>query len=306
MPQALTSENPHVFSTDTASFFRGFVAGQDEVSAQWNPANTGSDGSVFWLFKPIQTIQVQVSDSNLRCTSVFAGHQMSPKTQGPIPRGDLHQDWIFGVLLLCTALLLFTKLLYERRLGQIFTAFFRPRHLAPLVREGNLLSERITPPLILLHMLSFSLFFYQLIYAEIGLPPVFGTDYLFFFLITGAYALFFGFRLLLISVLGWIFASKEYAQTYTVNSIVIDEVWGMLLIPVCLMVYYAPPPAGNYTVMIGSVLFALLLLFKFIRNFMVGLTNPNFSWVYLFLYLCTVEILPVLFLGKLANDWLSI
>ncbi len=306
MPQDLISENPSLYSTDTASFFRGFIAGQDEVSPKWNPAKTMADPSVFWVNTPKLIHQIQVSDSNLMRTSVFTGHQLEPKTHGPLKRDFPHQDWIFGLLLLCTTLLLIAKILNARRLGQIFSAFARPRQLTLLIREGNLLSERVTPPLIILHMLSFSLFFYQIIRSQISLPPFLQHEYTFYLMILGGYVVVFGARLLLITTIGWIFDSKETTNTYIINSVVIDEVWGMMLIPVCLMVYYAPPPSGNYTVMIASVLFAILLLFKLIRNFLVGLSNPKFSWLYLFLYLCTVEILPVLFLGKMASEWLSV
>jgi hypothetical protein len=305
MPQYPVSDNPSIYSTDTATFFRGFVAGQDEVSKHWGPDGKEKKSGIFWIQAPPDLIQVQVSDSNLRCKSVFSGHALQPKTNAPLKLDVAQPDWIFGLLLICTALLLFAKLSYDRRMGQIFGAFLRQRQLLLLIREGNILSERITPPLIILHMLSFSLFFFLLIDAELGRPDFLQNEYLLFLLILGCYAFFFGLRLFIIFTLGWIFASKETTQTYIVNSLIIDEVCGMFLIPVCLMVFYAPHPAGHYTMLTAAVLFAVLLLYKLTRNFMVGISNPNFSWLYLFLYLCTVEILPVLFLGKMASAWLS-
>jgi hypothetical protein len=305
MPSAHLIENPYFYSNDTASFFRGFIVAQDEVPLGLSRISLQKDATLYKVPLKDKIVQVRISEENLLRKSMFTGHQLKPSHQGPVKREQDSSDWIFLTLILCTVLLLIAKLLFERRFGQILKAVTRPRNLNILLRDGNLLSERITPPLLILHMLSYSLFFYLYMQSRLSIPGIFKGEIFYFAAILGAYVSFFTFRFLLVRLLGWIFASGEYAQTYLANSVIFDEVWGIALIPICLIIYYAPSPASGLMLQGGAVLFLILQLYKLIRNFMVGLANTNFSWFYLFLYLCTVEILPILFLGKLISNWLS-
>jgi hypothetical protein len=53
------------------------------------------------------------------------------------------------------------------------------------------------------------------------------------------------------------------------------------------------------------ILVLVLLLFRFYRSFIVGLSNRRFSILYLFLYLCALEIVPFLLLIKLVLLFVS-
>jgi len=305
MPQQHPSENPLMFPADTASFFKSFVGQQDEVPSVFRVIHQEKTMVLYHPAGSRPIIQTRASDSGLYCTSIFAPHELTPRKGTPqeLPTGS--PDWMIGMISLCLLLLIIARVFFQRRFGQIFNAFIRPRNLSILIREGNILKERITPPLILLHMLSFSLFFYLIINAMFPGEAFSPGGLRLFLMISGAYALFYGLRFLAVQILGWIFATREPTTAYLVNSLVMDEVLGVFLLPVCLILLVSNQPAGGAFMLIALIIFALVLLYRFIRNFLVGLSNLKFSWLYLFLYLCTVEILPVLAFGKLINDWLS-
>lgn len=304
MPDQQTSINPNLFSADKATFFKSFIGRQDEVPANFQGPEHATEGTMYVQKDVHPLIQVHISDSNLYCTSVFVPHELTPRkgTQPVLQTGA--PDWMIGIFSLCLLLLIIARVFFQRRFSQIFNAFLRPRHLSLLIREGNILRERITPPMLLLHMLSFSLFFYLLIDQAIPTKTNFLSGFLLFLLIFGAYALFYGLRSLFIYLIGWTFNTHESTNSYLVNSSVMDEMLGVFMLPISLVLLTGNRPEGKTVLMIGLVLFTVVLLYRIIRNFLVGLSNVKFSSLYLFLYLCTIEILPVLAFGKLINDWL--
>lgn len=303
MPAQPPSVNPFLVPADTASFFRGFVERQDEVPAMFRQKNHDAAATTKVLTELPPLIQTRVSDSGLYCTSVFLPHELHPRKGEITGMKGGPADWMFGVFSLCLLLLVFIRVIFHRRLEQIFNAFFRPRHLSFLIRDGNVLKERITPPMILLHILSFSLFFFLLIDRLEPGNKVTSGGIMTFLMLSGSYGLFYGIRALTVWILGWVFDTRESTTSYLTNSSVMDEVLGIFLLPFSLVLIVSNTTESRMVLTAGIALFALILLYRLIRNFIVGLSNVKFSWVYLFLYLCTIEILPVLVIGKLINDW---
>jgi hypothetical protein len=297
------SPNTAAFVPDSASFFKGFVQMQDEVGSghvRILPKGTIAD---FPLQRSV-ILQAQTNDSNMLCKSIFVPHQLQIAKKDPtlLPVND--PGWILGLLILCLLLLTFVKISFPRRLTQVFKAFVGPRNLNVLIKEGNILTERITPPLIVIQFITYTLFFYELVVNTHGRPALLRDQYLLFALLFGGVSLFYGIRFLIVRTTGWIFGTSEHSKTYMVNSLIINEVWGMGLLPLCILMFYVKVFAANYVLALAGGLFLLQFLFLLVRSFMIGLSVTKFSWLYLILYLCTVEILPLFLLGKLASDFL--
>lgn len=81
-------------------------------------------------------------------------------------------------------------------------------------------------------------------------------------------------------------------------------VGGLLLFPIVVGMIYAPPAILMTLTYIGLIIIAigvLLVLFKAFQFYFTGFS----SLCYLFLYLCTLEILPILLLKKAVVMWLT-
>lgn len=81
-------------------------------------------------------------------------------------------------------------------------------------------------------------------------------------------------------------------------------VCGLLLFPIVVGMIYAPPTHIVLLFYIGLFfigLASILILFKAFQFFFTGFT----SLCYLFLYLCTLEILPILLLKKVVELWIA-
>jgi hypothetical protein len=70
----------------------------------------------------------------------------------------------------------------------------------------------------------------------------------------------------------------------------------LILLPMLLVMIYNP---SIYIVFFSFGIIFILLIFKIIRSFVSGLIQPPFSILYLFLYLCALEIMPLIVLTKI-------
>jgi hypothetical protein len=301
-PGSFTSGHGPV-SDPGSSFFKQFVQQQDESLRNFSASDTAA------LIRQKKGSEQRVSpvhsfDRSLLCSSVFKPHQLPLIHKSPAERTNYDAGWTLGLVVVCMIIMASVRTYFYRRLSLVLKAFLTPRQLSFLMRERNLLTDSMTPPLMMIQFLTYSLFFYQMISVTRGLPSVPGGGPVFFLLILAGVATFYGLRFLVIRITGWVFNVQEQSKTYIVNSLVINQVWGLALLPLCVIAMYISPGAGYHVLMFTATVFVLIFLYLLVRSFMVGLSVINFSRVYLILYLCTVEILPLFILGKFATGTL--
>ena len=74
---------------------------------------------------------------------------------------------------------------------------------------------------------------------------------------------------------------------------------GILLIPVNMLLAFGPGSMGYVMIIIGTIALGLLFLMRQTRGLMIGASVIATNPFQFFIYLCTIEILPVLVLVKL-------
>ncbi|PZP52046.1 MAG: hypothetical protein DI598_01725 [Pseudopedobacter saltans] len=101
---------------------------------------------------------------------------------------------------------------------------------------------------------------------------------------------------------GWIFNASADANAYMYVVFMINKVIGVLSLPAILVFAFAENPALNsYIITIGGILLVVLLLYRYIVTFSVIARNLQLNAFHFFLYLCSVEIIPILVLYKLFS-----
>lgn len=237
-------------------------------------------------------------------SSMLIPHELKSR---PIPENQWRPagtpDWMTALVLFCFILLAWNHVFNPKRLVQVLKAPFSRRFVNQLVREGNLFTERISFTLGIVYLLSFALFLF-LIYQHF-FPPwnqqengllLFG--FLVLFLI-----LFNALKITAINLLGNIFKTRETTYFYLLNLLVFAIITGIVLLIALVALLYTGETA---VLRVSLVLVALLFLFRFLRGFLIGMTLTKFSYLLLFVYLCSLEILPLLVLVKvlvnLANS----
>ena len=230
--------------------------------------------------------------------SFFTSHQLKAQRIQPVSFKKYQPDWILGFLLLCFMLLAWVQVFYRRRFRQILMAPYSKRFLNQLVRDGDLFSERISLVAGFIYLVTISLFLYQ--FNEL-VPITDATKLIRGFPLFALISIFLlGFWILkigLIRFLSFIFRTRQTSREYILNILIFNILTGIFLLPLLVFAVYLKCVVFLWICMI---IFALFFIFRLIRGFLIGISITKFSYVFLFVYLCSLEMLPLVVLMKLV------
>ena len=113
-------------------------------------------------------------------------------------------------------------------------------------------------------------------------------------------ALFLG-RLVLVNVTGFLFNKIGIFREYLYNTFIFNKIIGILLLPLSLFVFYTDGVLMEVFqwIALGSVF--IILILRLIRGFVFSFKR-GVSIFYMFLYLCALEMAPLILLYKWLGD----
>ena len=200
-----------------------------------------------------------------------------------------NQDIIFVLLTISFFLIAMLKSFYWKHAKLLFMGIFAQRYANQYLREENAFTERVSFITFLLMSVNISLIILKLIPKTSVLET--------FSLIVGV-MLFFIIKIGLILLLGSIFRVKDIAKLGIFFSLLFDRTFGFLLFPLIILVYFFAFNITPFIMLILAIIFIVLLLLKLFWLWKIGTNAFGLSHFYIFLYLCTLEISPLLLLGK--------
>ncbi len=212
------------------------------------------------------------------------------------------KDELFYLLTGLVFFLAFIKVAFPRYFRNMFSAFFQTSLRLKQTKE-QLLQDSLASLLSnLLFVMTVSVYaalviryeewasvsFWQLIlYGAIVLVAVYLGKYLF----------------LLFS--GWVFNSKEPAAGYIFIVFLVNKAIGILLIPFLLLVAFAAKPIAEVALTVSGGVVTVLFLYRYIVSFTAIRNNLKVNALHFFLYLCAVEVLPLLLLYKVIINYID-
>ncbi|CAI8237389.1 MAG: Uncharacterised protein [Cryomorphaceae bacterium] len=200
-----------------------------------------------------------------------------------------NQDIIFVLLTISFLLIAMLKSFYWNHAKLLFMGIFAQRYANQYLREENAFTERVSFITFLLMSINISLIILKLVPKTSVLET--------FSLIVGV-MLFFIIKIGLILLLGSIFRVKDIAKLGIFFSLLFDRTFGFLLFPLIILVYFFAFNITPFIMLILAIIFIVLLLLKLFWLWKIGTNAFGLSHFYIFLYLCTLEISPLLLLGK--------
>jgi len=206
-------------------------------------------------------------------------------------------DWITIVLLLCLIIFASLRNPFANYIANLFKSTVNYPTSARMFRERSYSIMDGAFRLDIYFYFIFSLFIYQsLIYMNIEMPVE--NFNLFLFCILAVLSYFVLKRLLYILV-G--FVNKGQAETieYLFNLNNYNRILGIFLFPVVAIIAFSPILKSEFFVYLGLFLVIISYGMSLQRGILI-LLKKQFSIVYLFLYLCTLEILPLLLIFKIV------
>jgi hypothetical protein len=218
----------------------------------------------------------------------------------PLVSGEIKNNWIFWVLLAGFAILTMTRYYHEKRLKLFGSSIFKRSAALQLIRESPVYSHRSFFPLLSIFIISATLLIYET--AEVFSPgSTEGIKTLLVFAeFLGIYIAYSLLKILVIWLISVTFKNIETAKEYIQNILIYNLVLGILLLPLLLLIIYTYHELFLY---MAAGLAIILVGLRFIRGIVIGLSDSKFSLFHLFLYLCTLEILPLAFAAKFLSKY---
>jgi hypothetical protein len=200
-----------------------------------------------------------------------------------------NQDIIFVLLTISFLLIAILRASYWKHAKLLFMGVFAQRYANQYLREENAFTERVNFITFLLMAINFSL---------IGLKFIPQISMLEVVFLIGGVILFFILKIGMILSFGKIFMVQDVAKLGVFFSFLFDRVLGVFIFPFVVMLYFFTFEITITLFVVISIACVLLLLLKLFWLWKIGAKSFGFSQVYIFLYLCTLEISPLLLLGK--------
>lgn len=139
-------------------------------------------------------------------------------------------------------------------------------------------------------------------YLEIQLP--WSSLFLSWLIITGALAGLFLLKQLVLIILSWVFPIENEVRRYIFLILVFSITIGTLLVPLNLLFAYGPEGSEQTVLYVVIGLFLLIYLFRSLRALLIANKFLAFHRFHFLLYICTVEIAPVLIIVRLILNQL--
>ena len=119
--------------------------------------------------------------------------------------------------------------------------------------------------------------------------------------ISFAVMVWFFLKTIIISGTSLLFQTRESLNTYLSLNIISLQVLGVVLLPVSILISFGKSINPLILLSLGSVLIIIFFVYRLIRTFSLAVKQTNSQWFHILLYICTLEILPLLPLSKLLN-----
>lgn len=204
--------------------------------------------------------------------------------------------WMIFTLLSIILLYTIIRNVYDKTLVVIFQAYWNDRAINQFTRDDNFLKLRNT----LLYFILFTTVYGLLLkfifnFFEVNITYKGIEEYMIICLFTGTFYLA---KFLLMKISGFIFSIQKLISGYLSILSISNFVYAIIVMPMLIFYQFIPSSYQPYLLGLILILFCFNTIYKYLRTGSFILNNFQFPKFYLFLYLCTLEIMPLLIIYK--------
>lgn len=205
----------------------------------------------------------------------------------------------FVIITILLGFLSFIITRFQNEIADVYRAFLNGNLLSLLHREKGTI---LRLPYFLLYVLA-AFSFGTMLFLALNLSGVsiFKSNFLSIIsCIAGAGGIFL-LRHFTLSILSYLFPFKKEANLYGFTIAIFNFVIGIALLPFIILIAFAPESAHTFILYLITGIIGLTYLFRTIRSIIIANKYLIHNKFHFFMYLCTIEIAPLLILLKLAG-----
>jgi hypothetical protein len=229
--------------------------------------------------------------------SLFKNHLLEVKT----PESKIHftkYDYVVsGILFFSFTLFIWIYVSNRKRLNQIIKSFYINRNTNQLSREEMSVGNSVSIFLSILFVFTLTLFIVQLLTYYGLINSV--NNVVLFSIITSLIIIAYSIKIITIKILGSVFETSKATNDYISTIFLFANTLGLFLLPIVICLAFVKQISPLVFIYSGIGILAFFLLMRLIKGFIIGLNGSHTSKFYLFIYLCTLEILPFVLMVKL-------
>jgi hypothetical protein len=211
----------------------------------------------------------------------------------------INTDWLTVLLLLVLILFATVRTSYSKYLVNLIQSLFNYSTSFRMFREKNYSALHAAFRLEVYYYITFSVFLFQSInYFHIHFRYSNFMLYLFCF---GAVLAYFLLKKLAYFLLGSVFEGTNETSEYLFNMDNYNRVTGIFLFPIITLVTFYPREDPTLPMFLGGGIVLIFYILLLQRGIAI-LLKKQFSIFYLFLYLCSLEFLPLLLIYKIVVE----
>lgn len=232
--------------------------------------------------------------------SLFKTHLLVGKDSRPEIHITDYDYWVTGVLLFLYTLFVWMYVSNFKKLSQLIKRFYINRYSNQLSRDELSIGNRVSVFLSVFFVLTLTLFVSRVIpYYGFHLFTTNGPVLVIItaIIIIAVYIVKFAF----IKLLGYIFEIQKEANEYMMTVFLFGNILGLFMLPIVICLTFVKQVSPTVFIYAGIGIVSIFICIRIIRGIILGFNSSGISKLYLFMYLCTLEILPFIIMIKLFS-----
>jgi len=211
--------------------------------------------------------------------------------------GSFSTDWFFFIFFINLVIFAYVRMNFYGYIQQLLSSVISYGTSYKMYRDSKNVKPASGFLLIVISLFSVSVFFYQAVATfnpqiinEYGLI-VYGSIIIFLIIVVLLNKIFNWF-------MGFVFFQEELSSEFNRNIDFFNQVTGILVFPISFLSVYSNIPV--ISIYIGFFIILTIYLLRIIRLMKINF-NKQINIFYMFLYLCTVEFIPIVYLIKILT-----
>jgi hypothetical protein len=228
---------------------------------------------------------------------MFGGHTLQPQHAKPQIHFTNYDYAVALILLFSFCVFVWLYVTNQKRLEQLIRGFYPNRSGNQLSRDEYSASNRMGFLLSVMFLFTISLFAGQVI-EYYGIEIREGKTVMYFAIATGL-VLMYLLKFLTIRLSGFVFKVGKEALDYSSALFIFVNILGLFMLPVVICLEFVKQADPRIFIYTGYFFILGFLCMRVLRGLVIGISSSRVSKFYLFLYLCSLEMVPFVILVKL-------
>jgi hypothetical protein len=206
--------------------------------------------------------------------------------------------WLLPALVVIVAITGWIRLASGKFFRELFQAVFYHTSSDNLYKITHFRKSAWSVGLNFLFLINLGLFVYEMM-THFGIRPA-GIDGLALWgIATGVLMTVSFLKTGIYRFLGWVFNTREATRRFLFEVTLLNKAFGIILVPFIVVIPYVHPQYEFLLLVSGLVMFAVMYLIQLLKGVKIILHEP-LSVFYMILYLCALEILPIVTIYKIV------